>query len=250
LATIRDVARAAGVSIATVSRVFNNNSLVKNETARRVLKVAAAVDYWPNGAAQSLTTRCSNTFGVLLPDLFGEFYSEVIRGIDQIARRQRYQLLLSSSHASSEDILSAARAMLGRIDGLVMMAPESASIETVRRIRRRLPVVLLNPGIDVTGCCSVSVDNHAGSGMATEHLLRLGHRDIAMIAGPEGNGDAEDRLSGFREALAQAGIDPASAPVIPGDFHETSGYEAMRSPPGGRARPRSSSPTTTWRSVC
>ena len=163
MATIRDVARAAGVSIATVSRVFNDNSLVNDETAHRVLEAAAELDYWPNGAAQSLTTSRTHTFGVLLPDLFGEFYSEVIRGIDQPSRRHEYQILLSSSHASSEDRAGRRRAMLGRIDGLIVMAPDEASVDTVERIRRRIPVVLLNPRDEMELPRSVAVDNFAGA---------------------------------------------------------------------------------------
>jgi LacI family transcriptional regulator len=226
MATIHDVARAAGVSIATVSRVFNNKDLVSGETARRVLQIAAAFDYWPNGAARSLTTSCSHAFGVLLPDLFGEFYSEIIRGIDSVVRERRYQILLSSSHASSEDVLAAARAMLGRIDGMILMAPYAATIETVQRIRRRLPVVLLNPGFDVPGCGSVSVDNFAGAYAVTAHLLRLGHDAIAMVTGPEGNRDAEERARGFRRALEDSGGNPDAAMIIRGDFHEASGFAA------------------------
>ena len=175
MATIRDVAREAGVSIATVSRVFNNSSLVSEATAKRVMQAAARFDYWPNSAAQSLTTNRSNTLGVLLPDLFGEFYSEVIRGIDSLARRESYQIMLSSSHADNEEILMAARSMLGRIDGLLMMAPGHASADTVNRIQRRIPLVLLNPASVSAQNCSVSIDNFSGARDAVNHLLDLGH---------------------------------------------------------------------------
>jgi len=226
LATIRDVAREAGVSIATVSRVFNNSSLVSEATANRVMQAAARFDYWPNSAAQSLTTNRSNTLGVLLPDLFGEFYSEVIRGIDSLARRESYQIMLSSSHADNEEILMAARSMLGRIDGLLMMAPDDASADTVNRIRRRIPLVLLNPALDSAQTCSVSIDNFSGAREAVNHLLKLGHRRIAMVAGPQGNGDANERLRGFTQALSDAGQDPAEAIVVQGDFRESSGFSA------------------------
>jgi LacI family transcriptional regulator len=237
LATIRDVARAAGVSIATVSRVFNNHALVSDETARKVLQAAASFDYWPNEAAKSLTTNRSHTFGVLLPDLFGEFYSEVIRGIDHQARRASYQILLSSSHASSEDLLAASRAMLGRVDGLVIMAPDGTFSDTVERIRKRLPIVLLNPGVDVPGCCTLSIDNFAGARTAVAHLVSLGHRRLAMISGPRGNVDAEERLRGFRQALADAGLDPDAAPVEIGDFRETAGHAAGQNLLALRPRP-------------
>lgn len=228
MATIRSVARAAGVSIATVSRVFNNSSLVSPETAQRVLQVATDLDYSPNRAAQSLTTRCTATFGVLLPDLYGEFYSEVIRGLDHQARLHGYQILLSSSQSNGEDILAASRAMLGRIDGLVMMAPDEASIETAERVRRRVPVVLLNPRAGVSRCPSIGIGNIEGAAMAVAHLLNLGHRDIAMITGPEGNADAEERLRGFRDSLAATGLDPDRALVIPGNFREEAGFDAGR----------------------
>lgn len=226
MATIRDVARVAGVSIATVSRVFNNHTLVNPETASRVLEVASQLEYWPNGAAQSLTTRRTHTLGVMLPELFGEFYSEVIRGIDRQSRSHDYQILLSSSHSNGEEVLIAGRAMLGRIDGLIMMAPDEASIETVERVRRRVPVVLLNPKVEIEGCCSVAFENFSGARAAVSHLVGLGHRDIAMVAGPSGNVDAEERLRGFRRALTDAGLDPEAALVVPGDFRESAGYEA------------------------
>jgi LacI family transcriptional regulator len=237
LATIREVALAAGVSIATVSRVFNNNALVSGDTAQRVMDAAARLDYWPNSAAQSLATSCTRTFGVLLPDLFGEFYSDVIRGIDHQARLNDYQILLSSSHSNSEDVLAASRAMLGRIDGLIMMAPDEASIETVERVRRRIPVVLLNPRVEVDRCHSVGIDNLHGAQRAVEHLLELGHRDIAFISGPEGNVDAEERLRGFRRAFVEAGLDPDVPHVIPGDFREITGFEAGAGLLGMNPRP-------------
>jgi len=226
LATIREVALAAGVSIATVSRVFNKNTPVNPDTAERVLQVAGRLDYWPNSAAQGLATRCTRTFGVMLPDLFGEFYSDVIRGIDQQARVHQYQILLSSSHSNSEDVLSASRAMLGRIDGLILMAPDESSHEIVERVRRRVPVVLLSPRTRVDDCHSVGIDNFCGAKEAVAHLVSLGHRQVAFITGPEGNVDAEERLRGFRQALTEAGRDTDEALVIPGDFHESAGFDA------------------------
>jgi LacI family transcriptional regulator len=104
MVTIRDVASAAGVSIATVSRVFNDSSRVSPAAARRVRSAASRLDYWPNVAARSLTTSRSHAIGVLLPDLFGEFFSEVIRGIDQAARSHKHTILISSSHADAQEL--------------------------------------------------------------------------------------------------------------------------------------------------
>ncbi len=226
MATIREVARAAGVSTATVSRVFSNSPLVSADTAERVLKSAQQLDYWPNSAARSLSTHRTHTIGIMLPDLFGEFYSDLMRGLDREASLHEYQILLSSSHSGGSDVLAASRAMLGRIDGLIMLAPDEKSIDTVERVRRRVPVVLLNPRQPVEGCHSVEVANYDGARRVVEYLLELGHRDLAFVAGPEGNVDAEERRRGFRESLQVAGLDPDQALELPGDFREIAGVEA------------------------
>lgn len=222
--TIHDVAQLADVSIATVSRVLNGNERVSEESRKRVWAAAAELDYWPNSAARSLTMRRTHVLGVLLPDLYGEFFSEIIRGIDYAARRQRFQVLLSSSHADTNTVLTAARSMRGRIDGLIMMAPDVESAEAVDAIRRRFPVVLLNPREPAPGCDSVSIANFEGARDATRHLVSLGHRVIATVRGPSGNVDAEDRLRGTREALREAGLPSDPSLELPGDFTESSGF--------------------------
>ena len=226
MVTIHDVARAAGVSIATVSRVFNGSVRVSEDARRRVRSASTQLDYWPNVAAQSLTTSRTQALGVFLQDLYGEFFSEVIRGIDQRARREKYQILLSSSHADTRDLLAAARSMRGRIDGLVAMAPDKGSLDAIDQIAKSFPVVLLNPRSQVAGCGSVSVANLDGAYAMVDHLARLGHRDIAMIKGPPGNVDSEERLSGYRRACRDAGLEPGQAFEIQGDFTESSGYQA------------------------
>jgi LacI family transcriptional regulator len=226
LATIRDVAGAAGVSIATVSRVFNGSTKVDRRTAGRVWQVADELDYWPNSAARSLTTSRTSALGVLLPDLHGEFFSEVMRGIDGAARQEEFQILISSSHALQEEVVAAARSMRGRVDGLIIMASDAGSIEAVEEIARRFPVVLINPRRELAECGSVAIANFSGARRAVAHLTRLGHRRIAMIKGPQGNVDAEERHRGYRQALQDAdlGFDPALE--IAGDFSEHSGYRA------------------------
>src|SRR5438552_1253595 len=123
MVTIKDVARAAGVSVATVSRAHNNSRLVTEATRRRVRTVADRLGYAPNAAARSLSTSRTSTIGVLLPDLYGEFYSELIRGIDQMAQRHGYHLLVASSHDRKPAIEAALQSMRGRVDGLLVMSP-------------------------------------------------------------------------------------------------------------------------------
>lgn len=226
MATIRDVAQVAGVSIATVSRVLNESSRVSDTTRKRVWAAFDELDFVPNSAARSLTTRRTNVIGVFLPDLFGEFFSEVIRGIDQAARRESLQTLISSSHADTQAMLNAARSMLGRIDGALVMAPDEASAEAIERIRDRFPVVVLNPRFEPKDCHSVSVANFEGSHSVVSHLLKLGHGPVAMIKGPHGNADAETRLLGYRAALREHGYEIDPGLEIEGDFTESSGYQA------------------------
>jgi LacI family transcriptional regulator len=235
VATIRDVAREAGVSIATVSRTFNGSPRVSDDARRRVRAAATALDYWPNAAAQSLTTNSTQTLGVLLPDLYGEFFSEVIRGIDHAAHREGSQILISISHANSDALLTTARTMLGRTDGLILMAPDEPFAAAIEQIRRRFPVVLLNPRFRIEDCPSVSIANREASFAVVDHLLRIGHDRIATITGPRGNVDAEERLMGYRDAMKQAGREPDPALEFPGDFTESSGFRAatefLRRPP-------------------
>jgi len=224
MATIREVAQAAGVSIATVSRVCSGSPHVRAETRRRVHEAADRLDFCPNSAARSLITNRTNALGVLLPDLYGEFFSEVIRGIDRAARAARLQILLSSSHADIEELLWAANSMHGRIDGLIAMTPDARLVEAIRQATRRVRVLLLNPWSDLPGCDSVAIANYDGAQALVRHLLRCGHREIAAIRGPKGNIDAEERLRGYRNALEEAAIKPSPRLVLEGDFTEAAGY--------------------------
>jgi LacI family transcriptional regulator len=228
VATIRDVAREAGVSVATVSRVFNGTARVREATDREVRHVAHKLNYWPNGAARSLITNQTLTLGVLLPDLHGEFFSEVIRGIDLAARRTGHHLLVSSSHADTEELVAALRAMRGRIDGLIVMAPDVDGPPHIRAGAYGRPIVLLNPGRTVRGCDAISIDNVAGARDIVDHLIRLGHERIAMVTGPARNMDARLRLEGYRLALQDARLRVHPGYELAGDFSEASGFAAGR----------------------
>jgi LacI family transcriptional regulator len=222
--TIKDVARAAGVSVATVSRAQNGSDLVKETTRRRVGEVAERMGYTPNSAARSLITSRTNTLGVLLPDLYGEFFSEVIRGIDQAAQRHGYHLLVSSSHDDRSAVETALRSMRGRVDGLIVMWPDLDE-SAVPKLPTGFPVVLLSAPFSPAGFDVITVANYDGAHAMVDHLLDLGHRRIAIIKGIEGNADAAERLRGYREALASAGL-AAAAIEVAGQFDEASGFHA------------------------
>lgn len=225
MATIKDVAREASVSVATVSRVFNGAGVVREETARRIREVAAVLRYAPHSGARSLITNRTNTLGVLLPDLYGEFFSELIHGIDLTARRGGYHILVSRSWEGRKEIEEAMRAMRGRVDGLLLMSPDIHA-DTLLNLPADLPVVFLcspSQGDDVD---SVTIHNMRGARAMVGHLISIGHKRIAIIKGSAGNFDAAERLRGYHAALGEAGIVADRSLEKNGDFTEAGGYDA------------------------
>jgi LacI family transcriptional regulator len=237
MATIKTVAREAGVSVATVSRVFNDSALVSEATRRRVREVATRLRYAPNGAARSLITSRTSTIGVLLPDLHGDFFPEVIRGIDQTAQQQGYHLLVSSSHNENPDIGAALRALRGRVDGLIVMSLDVDARVAARNLPQSFPVVLLDCAPGSGAFDAINIGNFDGGHAMVRHLLGMGHRRIAMIKGAERSHDAAERLRGYRAALHEAGIHETLAWEVPGDFSEHAGYRAATQLLAGDEKP-------------
>jgi LacI family transcriptional regulator len=236
--TIRDVARRAGVSVATVSRVFNASGPVREETRRRIHDVARELRYVPDPAARSLTMRRTGAIGVILPDLYGEFFSEVIRGIDQTARRHGYHLLVSSSHNDRREIEAAVQAMRGRVDGLLLMSPGLDGEDLAANLPDGHPVVLLNCAARGAPFHALNIDNFGGAAAMVRHLLALGHRAIAIIKGAERNFDARERLRGYRAALRGGGGEGDRRWEADGDFTESAGYDGARRLVALKRRPR------------
>ncbi len=223
MVTIKDVAREAGVSIATVSRVYNDALSVADQTRTRVQVVGTRLGYTPHATARSLITRRTSTIGVILPDLHGEFFSEIIRGVDMSARARGYHLLVSSSHSSAAEVKAALALMRGRVDGLLVMTTDQ---DAERFLAGRLPMVRIGAGVEAAADDAIMVDNRGGALAMGRHLLSLGHRRIAVITGAEGNLDVRERLNGFRAALLEAGLAPDPALEIAGDFTQEAGYAA------------------------
>ncbi len=189
-ATIRDVAERAHVSVASVSRVLTGAGAVTEPTRLKVLEAVEALSYVPHSGARSLSTSRTDTVGVILPDLFGEFFSELIRGMDLAARASGLHLIVSSSHDDASEAAAAIRSMRGRVDGLIVLSPHLDSANLAANLAGRLPVLLMNGGANDAGRPSMVVDNVGGGVAAVEHLLSLGHRRIVHIGGPTGNLEA------------------------------------------------------------
>jgi LacI family transcriptional regulator len=222
--TIRDVARMAEVSVATVSRALNESSTVSVETRNHVLRIAGELDFVPHAGARSLSLRRTDTIGVLLPDLHGEYFSELIRGLDLGARGNGQHLLLSALHGDIGEAIAALRTMRSRVDGLVVMSPFAQSELLAEAVNGAIPLVRLNSRDSSRSASCFAIDNYLGAFEIAQHLIAWGHSRIAFVAGPADNLDARDRLRGFKDAHARAG--QAAGPVLAGDFREESGFAA------------------------
>jgi LacI family transcriptional regulator len=236
-ATIKDVARAAKVSVASVSRAMNGGSGVTAETRERIRVAAERLQYIPHAAARMLITRRTRTIGALLPDLYGEFFSELIRGIDLAARARGLHLLVSSSHDGVAEAAAAVRSMQGRVDGLLILSARVDAPFLRANLPVGLPAVLLNSSVESAEYSVLNVDNYTGACAMVRHLLKAGHASVAFIAGPENNFDAQQRELGYRAAMKKY-APKAPLIIVPGDFTEESGCRAGRELLARKVRPR------------
>jgi len=225
MVTIKDVAREAKMSVATVSRVLNESGPVSENTRQLIHEVAGRMRYVPHSGARSLITSKTETLGVLLPDLYGEFFSEVIRGMDDTAQRNGFHLLISRAYADRHGIETAIRAMRGRVDGVVAMSPD-LDAESLLNLPSTIPIVLLCSVSRGNEIDSITIQNFRGAREMAAHLISLGHKRIAIIKGSPRNHDAAERLRGYRMALRDAGITPDPLLERDGNFTEAAGYSA------------------------
>jgi LacI family transcriptional regulator len=223
-ATIRDVARRAQVSVATVSRALNGLDNVSQRARERVSEAALELGYVPHAGARSLSLARTNAIGVVLPDLHGEFFSEIVRGMNREASRHGYLLLLSNLHGSPNQAALALRAMHGRVDGLIVMAPHLNAEDLSTALPPGLPSILISTRDRSGWRSTIHLDNAAGARAVADHFAELGCKRLVHVAGPEGNIDADERAEAFRKACAARSLD---CEVVRGDFEEASGEQAV-----------------------
>jgi LacI family transcriptional regulator len=223
--TIEDVAREAGVSRTTVSRVLNNKDNVKPETRERVLKAMTRLGYVVDQRARKLAGGPSRVIGLLVHDLGTTYIGEIIRGIDAELSASQYDLLLYTTHGrKTKESSHVATLTQGLADGLLLVLPRTpgAYLETLRQYR--FPHVLIDHrGVDEE-TPAVAATNRQGAYDATNHLIELGHRRIGFITGAMDQMCAQDRLEGFKSALADHDIDFDPDLVREGDFFQPLGY--------------------------
>ncbi len=225
--TLMDVARAADVSIASASRAINGLDNVTADVRARVLEAASKLRYVPHWGARSLAMNRTNTIGLLLPDIYGEFFSEIIRGVDVAARAKGLHLLVSGSHGDLSEAVAAVRAMGGRVDGLLVMSPFVDSQDLAAVLPLNLPLVTIASRIGAANHSAISVDNFGGGCMAVRHLVEVGCKRVAHISGPVQNFEAQERKRGFETVMAEA-FPGQPLLIAEGEFTEDSGYAAMR----------------------
>lgn len=226
--SIQDVAEAAKVSIATVSRVLNNPHLVAGETAQRVQAEITRLGYVPNAFAQGLIRKASRVLGIALPDLHGEFYSELLRGADTEARRRGYHLLVSSEarHGGSPTVSGG---VFGLIDGLAIMLTEPDERLWKEARGMRLPTVVLDAEIEAPHVDRILVDNASGTHDATRHLLeRVKGHSLFFVGGPQGNFDTKRRAEEFSRTLRAAGVAARADEIAYGQYSFESGHAWAR----------------------
>lgn len=209
--TIRDVALRAGVSVATASNVVNGNRPVGEESRRKVLEAVAALDYRLDRAASSLRGASTRLVGMVVPDIANVFFAELVRGVEELAEKDGYDLLLVTSSEDPAIERRRIEALVSRrIDGLLVVPARDDTLASLARSplgAMMPPTVLIDRGEPSAGIDTVAADCGAGAYAATRHLIGLGHRDIAVLAHTTQLRNINARIDGCRRALADAGLE-------------------------------------------
>lgn len=222
--TMRDVARLAGVSVATVSAVVNGKQVVRPMVVARVQDAMKALNFHPDHVARSLRVKKTMTIGAVVPDFSSAFFVDVLRGIEDISRSLEYSVLLCNSDDNVEQEQRHLRALLSRrVDGILLASTDLYSLADTQ-LRSTTPTVLFDRVPPAYRGPAVSVDNVDAAYRATEHLIDLGHTRIAFIAGRLDLSTATDRADGFRKALEDRHLPLEGAYFKRGDYHSESGY--------------------------
>jgi DNA-binding LacI/PurR family transcriptional regulator len=221
-----------------VSVVLNESAPASEPTRRRVLAAVRELGYEPNSQARNLKRRRAHAVGLIVPDILNPFFALVAEGVQEEARRRDYLLVLCSSDFEAEREAGHARLLrANRLDGVVYLSGTGSLAEPLLDLAERAPLVVVDERVDGLTRPFVGSDNRRGARLAAELALARGHRHLGIVAGPPGLWTARQRLAGYRDALTEAGIDPAGVPTVNGDYRIESGAVAAERLLAGAQRP-------------
>ncbi len=224
MATIYEVSKLAGVSLATVSRVMNNNANVTDITRKKVMSAMAELGYRPNSIAQSLASNCSNSVGLLVSELSGPFYGPMMGGIETVFRAQGKHVIIAAGHSDQKQEEQAIEFLISRnCDGLILHVEAVTDEYLIELSKGKTPFVVLNRYISELADRCIILDNVHGGYLATKYVLEQGHKELAYISGPLWKKDAQDRLAGHKQALREHNLDFNEQLSYEGNFMEDSG---------------------------
>jgi DNA-binding LacI/PurR family transcriptional regulator len=216
--SIKDIARAAGVSHPTVSRALADSPLVADETKQRIQRIAREMGYTPSAIARGLVTKRTATIGVVVTTIADPFIAEVVQGVEEIGLDNGYSVILCNCNAEAEREMACVRSLREkRVDAIIVTSSRVGNLYLSLLEELEVPVVLINNQHKGGYVYSVSIDDLAGGQLAGRFLLSLGHRHIAYIAGPTSAQSSAERLEGCRRALRECGLDLSDRWVTPGD---------------------------------
>jgi LacI family transcriptional regulator len=224
-ASIKEIGKRANVSIATVSRALNDYPNVKPETKELILEIAKELNYEPSGLVKSLVRSNKNVIGFVVPEIWGEFYTDIINGIEDVASQEGFHLIVASSHSNRNIVESVLNFMQeSLVNGVVLMIPSMN--EQVKEIitKSKTPIVLITGKNEWGNINIVGIDNFQGTYSMTKYLVeQLGYEKIAIIRGPNENYDSSERLEGFLSAMLELGLSIKDEWIVPGNFDVRSG---------------------------
>jgi DNA-binding LacI/PurR family transcriptional regulator len=226
MSTIRDVARRAGVSVSTVSRVLNHRPHVNSDLTERVLLAIDELNYRPSRVAQRLRATHSKLVGVIFSDISNPFYIHVLRGIEHVLSLSGSSVLIGNADANTDRETSFIRLMQTEdVAGLIIAPTREDSPALADAIEEGLAVVVIDRQMRNTDVDTVLVDNFQGSLEAIHHLIQLGHTRIGMVSGPLHLTTGRERYGGYLQAMTDAGLRVDSSLTCFGDYRQSSGYE-------------------------
>jgi LacI family transcriptional regulator len=227
MATVRDVARRAGVSVSTVSHVLNGTRFVSDELRERVLAAIDELDFEPSAAGRMLSLRRSNTIGLIVSDIRNPFFASVARGVEDVAQEQGYTVVLCNSDETLVKEAACLKALQSRqVDGVLLASAGAADEYVARLVEAGFPIVLVDRDLPDLHIPAVVLDNEGAAYSAVRHLIDRGHQRIGMLSGRDSISTTVERVAGYQRALGEAGLSVDDQLVISGHSTSEGGAEA------------------------